>query len=225
MDLLEAKQEFSNWRQLSFHIDKALDALQTSTVPETDTRLSKIWIESLEEERKRLQAMRSVSPDLQYLALRAERMLNHFERKAEKFKKPSWWQFWKRADRKKEQAAVHQAENVCKRILKKGRHLLRGITPINQSLEPKALAAVHRTPCFLHHPRVFQMMESLAIARIRLGEKEDPDAIVELDRLYKEFADLLHQRDEFSLKKKIKALDRLFDQTQELFTMFDQSLT
>jgi hypothetical protein len=216
MDLAEAKQELATWRQLSFHIDKALDALDGSRSPETDPHLSQVWEESIGEEQQRLRAMRAVSPNLQYLALRGERMLGKLEYEATVLKYPPWWQFWRRKDRRKAKTIAKKAKALCKNILREGRRMLRKSTPINEGLDPHALSTVHRTPSFLHHPELFATMHHLAVARHQVQLLDDPEAKEEVELLYQQMADLLHQRDQFTLEEKLQALARIEEYCRSL---------
>lgn len=209
MDLLKVRQELFSWRQLSFHIDRALDALQAPERPEADSRLYRLWRDSVEQERQRLQSMRTVSPELQYLALRGEKLLRLLKRKERALESPAWWQFWRRKNQKKAQIVAEKAQSIAKRVLKKGRHLLRKTSPANAPLGPRALSAVHRAPCFLFHPRLLSTMHRLASARSRLREQGDEESQEQMAELYLEFADLLRQCDQFSLEEKLGALDRI----------------
>lgn len=209
MDIVEAKEELAHWRQLSFHIDKALDALENVSTPDVDQALQEIWKKAVEQEYQRLALMRQISPDIQMLAMEGEGFIYEMEQSVQELASPPWWMFWKTADSVAAHRVAKKTESFVVRLLNEGRSILEGCSSVNTDLPAVDLIAVQRSPRFFHHPELFRFVQELSAAKKKMEKEQHTEKRKLLELTYKQFADLLQQRDEFCLEDKLQAIASL----------------
>lgn len=183
-------------------------------------------LDAVHGESEHLRALRRVSADLQYIAIKAERDLEEQYRRVDRARNPRFLGvFHLRPNRPSVVRSIRTFKGMVESFRKQAQAMLQGADSFGRQLDLDSLMRVHRTVDLMHQPLLFRTIHLLAKAKHASEQAQHLDAgsdegliereiirrrtetIERIAQVEQEFTDLLQQRDQFAVEEVQQALN------------------